>query len=97
MTETVRETLDRRLSALDWTPENTCQVLRQMRGEKPVRYAKRKLSAALAVTLILVCLAAAALAVSAAFGLFTAQVAGMEASGQMAVWGGLKSWCLSLP
>ncbi len=61
MKSRLKPVLDRQLSQLDWSPEETQALLRQMRGEIPV---KKKLSLALALTLALALLAVTALAVT---------------------------------
>jgi hypothetical protein len=60
MKSKVKPILDSQLSAIDWTPEDTLNMLRQMRGETKV---KKKLSWALALALAIVLLAVSALAV----------------------------------
>jgi hypothetical protein len=60
MKSKVKPILDSQLSAIDWTPEDTLNMLRQMRGETKV---KKKLSWALVLALALVLLAVSALAV----------------------------------
>lgn len=61
MKSKMKPILDRQLSQLDWTPEETQQMLRQMRGEIPV---KKKLSLALVLAIALAMMAATALAVT---------------------------------
>ena len=61
MKSNVKPILDSQLSGLDWTPEETMNMLRQMRGENQV---KKKLSLALVLALAMVLLAVSALAVT---------------------------------
>ncbi len=61
MKSKVKPILDRQLSRLDWTPEESMEMLRQMRGETKV---KKKLSLALVMALVLTLLAVSALAVT---------------------------------
>ncbi len=59
MKSNIKPILDRQLSQLDWTPEETHKLLRQMRGEAPV---KKRLSFALVLAITLALVAATAVA-----------------------------------
>jgi len=61
MKSKIKPILDSQLSWLDWTPEDSHKMLRQMRGETKV---KKKLSLALVLALAICLLAATALAVT---------------------------------
>lgn len=61
MKSKMKPMLDRQLSHVDWTPEDSRSVLRQIRGEIKV---KKKLSLALVLALAIILLSASALAVT---------------------------------
>lgn len=61
MKSKLKPILDSQLSGIDWTPEETRNMLRQMKGEPQV---KKKISMALALALALMMLALSALAVT---------------------------------
>lgn len=61
MKSKLKPALDRRLSQLDWTPQETQALLRKMKGETPV---KKKLSLALVLALALTLTALTALALT---------------------------------
>ena len=83
MNENIRDTLDRQLSSLEWTPQDTYQVMRQVRGEQKV---KRKLSVSLVLALALVLFTVTAVAVGAVINHFYTQVAQMDGQGRLEKW-----------
>ena len=85
MKENVQKTLDRQLSAVDFTARDRANVLRRMRGEQ--RPVKRKISLGLAVALALMLLSVTALGVGIAVKALYGNVIRMEAQQQTLRWG----------
>ena len=84
MKETFYSTLERQLSAVDFSARDRANVLRRMRGEqRPVR---RKLSFGLAVALALTLLSVTAVAVGIAVNALYGRVIQMEAQQQTLRW-----------
>ncbi|MBQ8536471.1 MAG: hypothetical protein IJ461_03590 [Clostridia bacterium] len=83
MNSDFRSTLDRQLSSLEWTAQDTYHVLGRMRGERPV---KRRFSAGLVLALILILFTVTAVAVGAVISQFYTQIARMDGRGQLEQW-----------
>ena len=84
MKRDVRNTLERQLSAVDFTARDRANVLRRMRGEQ--RTVKRKISFGLALALSLTVLSMTAVAVGIAVNALYGNVIQMEAQQQLLRW-----------
>ncbi len=84
MKNNVKQAIDSQLGALSLSAREKARLIENARSDRRI---KRKLSAALVLTIALVLMCAAALAVSSAMGIMTKTTAKMSAQGQLEKWG----------